>query len=257
MSLRRCWLVHAGVLFSLTVILLLAQFGGSADAMQVGAYPAGTGPIYGARSDISAPASVINGTYARVYNVGLTLPDGSFIQVGYVDLASSFSECGGGQGLAWFVTMLTPNGGYSGPKLWNIGGCGLSGNHMFAIVQDGQSGSSGQYDWGFNVSGVPTRYYYTSPYGHTPRPNTIIFTEIVDPNDVPTGTAFPTDNYSVALQVKQSDGSWGDISNGLYYGTNDAVCPPFKIKSTGPDDAQTYKDATGIDNCHPLGGGVW
>ena len=230
----------------------------TAGANQVGAYPTTIGAVLGDHSYIHQPLAVENGTYARVYNVTATLPDGDFIQAGYLDPASSYTDICGGHGWAWFVTILFASGGWGGPKLYNTGGCGLSGSHWFRtrVTFDYYDHGQAIYAWTFELDGTPIGPALYSLYNTFDRSTADIFSEIVDTQPPPTGAGFPTAEYGTALGVKLTDGSWHDIAHGQFFHTSDAGCPPYHMQVLGTNDVETYRSLAST-SCYHNGDQLW
>lgn len=240
--LRRAKLVVAGaVLCWIAVVAVPAQ------AMQVGANPSTTGATIGTNADIHQPSVTWNGSYARAYWVAATLPDGTFLQAGYADTPPSWGLCP--SGLSWFVTILLADGSHVG-DLWNTGDCGLTGSHRFAVVRIPPPPGSGSIADTFilRMDGNRIGPGYSNPLIYTfARPNAGDVSELVSTTRPPSGTPFPQVEYTHALGVEWTDGTWHYAADAHAFRSSDAACPPYYLAVYAPNDFATGNDPSTSD----------
>jgi len=243
---------HIRTKIAVLFLALILCGGAPADAAQVIAAPTSHVGSFGVHSLIHQPVITANGSAARVYNVTITLADGYFIQTGYLDLSSNFTECGH-TGLAYFVYTIDPNGYSDG---YHIGSCGLTGTHWFSIIR---SVSGNSYVWQAKMDGYPigppvVRYTNLGAYAWTNQAN--VFSEYVSTSPPPYGSTLATTEYEVAMEFLLSDYVWHGVGHAAYSSSPDAsACPPYHIHLIANNDIQIKKSQT--TECRAEGELIW
>jgi hypothetical protein len=166
----------------------------------------------------AAPVSADRAPLA--YWVGLTLRDGTFIQVGY---ATNFDGCTGN---SWFFYVIKGS-----TTVYNDDGdCGMTGSRTFSLNQRTTTTSSNgtvEYGWNGAVSGlgvVGHTYYTTSdPDSGTHSPGVI--SELVENGSGNLGDQIPGVKYDAAIQYsKAGTGPYTNVAHGTVNRSTDAAC---------------------------------
>ena len=259
--------VRKGPFLSLTAILaallLIAPSGASAD--QLGIYPHSTGYTTAVRARIYQPSQTINGTLNRVYQIGVTFPDGYFFQAGIVDGSPNNPDLTCSNGLSWWVTALDSSNHSPFPKVWYDGPCTLLGRHWFRLENVTSSASTTSWQWMMDGNLIGSVLVLPNDQYHFHKDAAITFTEVVNqgstlctwPNDCP--VEMPSDIYEPTISFPSSGGGWHAPNHASAYRSQSFVqCPPFYIAITAQDDVQVGKSPSALSSeCAASGTNVW
>lgn len=227
---------------------------------QLGAKSLDSRSTTGVRSLIFEPplsSPYPGGTPYKFYWVGTFLQSGTFYQAGISDPPLD-SEC---VGLKWFVQAYDSSGNQ---VLDSSGGCGLTGNHTFALERTSDHWGT---KWIATLSSVQlpgSDLYVTSgtyalgnkAYAVTEAYRTCATAPCFGAGSYP---GFQKVDYSPAVRLRVSS-SWVDPAHGEAYLANDAPkfitpCRPYVVENTGDNSVRTYSSTTSgscLVNASPL-----
>jgi hypothetical protein len=239
-------------------LALLFLWSPPANAMQIGATVDDGGYADSVSSHLSEPASFVNGQYARTYWPSATFPNGTFFQAGYVDASNQWGSDSCQTGFGTFVTALDSSGNSVFSDLYNLGNCGLTGGQWFRLnlVSDTEYGV--QWRWWHNgilfgptLSGPTGNYRFAVSKLYT-------FTELVDAQDAPPSTLFPTEVYNDGIDYEPvGTSSLVQTQHADFYATSDRTCY-YALRVDGSNIFRTGSKSN-IDPtyCHSTGDQLW
>jgi len=225
--------------------------------LQAGASGAGTGYTHEIRTRIEQPGSFIYGADARTYWSYVTFPDGQFFQAGFVDSDNGWGSDKCSTGFATFVTALYGSTNLFS-DLYHIQHCNITGGHWFRLVR---SYTSTQTVWQWLLDGTsnlgPALEFDNFANQDFQKRNAGFASEIVHEGTIASGQAFPTVDYSTAIQFRDSSGNWVDAANGVAWFSSDRTCE-YAIKSPSANHAVTGRSsAINPPQCYGTGDSLW